>query len=75
MKKGLSKSAAFTIHNDGDGTLSVLNISITGTNAGDFQLVPSSTSLILGKSSVNFTVIFKAGTTGAAYRPGINLNQ
>ncbi len=54
----------FTIQNTGDGALSIGDVSISGTNAGDFSITSSPAASVAAGGSTTFDVTFDPNDTG-----------
>jgi hypothetical protein len=56
---------SFTIANNGNGPLTGVNVSFSGTNAGDFSVSPAPSTTIAAGQSSTFTLVFTPGAAGA----------
>gem|GEM_PF-3114803 len=63
---GATASQALTISNSGDAALNISNITLSGTNAGEFSVSVTSLTIIAGQSQ-DVTVTIAPTSTGSKY--------
>jgi regulation of enolase protein 1 (concanavalin A-like superfamily) len=61
---GTTKTDTFTVQNMGSASMTVGNVSISGTNAADFSVVTQPAATVTAGSSTTFSIKFTPGTAG-----------